>query len=178
MSDFKVDPEYAEFLEWKRHRSVAKKEGKSVRRKTVVKEHRSGFHVTINSNQVGAHDRWRPKLETAVQAVLDDIAPYILHVDGSGDRYPKYLFNEQKNGLVDDVEASINFELGPRGQLHCHVPIEIHHRSNIRLDPAKIKKSIDQATGLPGCYVNIRGIPIRGEWGKILAYAKKDQPTQ
>lgn len=183
MADYKQDPEYAEFMAWKAQRAaeakLPSKPPKLVRTSNKVKQ--SGFLLTVNSQLKGVRpmdatdQKYRPLLTQAINAVLDDLGPYIKHrQDGEG-RWGKYAFDETKNSLVDGIEHSIHFEIGPRtGALHAHVPIKVTHRSNLQLDGQKIARTVNQLTGLPGVYVNLKGVAVKGEWGKMLEYARKN----
>jgi len=183
----KIDPsEYAEFLAWKRSHTAGKAavpDAKQPPAAAVVvkpskKQHHSGFLLTINTNQrtPQMHAKYRPIFDQAIQEMLGDLGPFIVHADGSGARYPKYEPNEAKNALIEDIEAKVNYEIGGKmNQLHVHIPIAIKHRSNIQLNRMTIANFIKDRTGLPGVRVDVKGMPIHSAWDRVVAYAEKGQ---
>ncbi len=138
----------------------------------------SNFHVTVNTNKPNSYPLI-VKFKQAVENGLcrdDTILSWLKQYDGSS----RVDFKKRNySALVERVRIRAAFEIeGKQNRcLHCHILVEVAHKTMVQIDARGVEAFFDKRLGIT-TNVHCRFIPGVGE-GKdfILHYITKEVPS-
>ena len=122
-----------------------------VKKGAKVKDKRSNFFITINTNQnfnefSEEYEVFDKKLVKSLNSIYENIKDYVIFKD------EKAKWNDV---FIKEVDIDSATEIGPKsGKAHAHAMIKIKHTTLLQLDYAKIRSTIMTDLKLKGIYIN------------------------
>ena len=139
----------------------------------------STFLITVNTNNTD--QKYIAILKDAWMQIADNLGDYIKHRDPDPEkkygRWGKYDVDQKRNGLISSTEMKSGVQIAPKKLfIHLHSAIRMVHQSNIQIDTKALKAEMDRLTGLPGVYINVRGVPEQQKtaFENFADYVKRD----